>query len=64
MNINTCQFQPIAKQARRGAFCIGASIGNLQSNNKMSPTNLKAYFYNFLSIVFPIIFQFLGVFTV
>ena len=39
-------------QGRRAAFCSGASSCHLQSDNKMSPKNLKANFCTFLSILY------------
>ena len=40
------------QQGRTAAFCLGASSCHLQSDNKMSPTNLKANFCTFLSILY------------
>ena len=40
------------KQGRTAAFCLGASSCHLQSDNKMSPTNLKANFCTFLLILY------------
>ena len=39
-------------QGRTAAFCLGASSCHLQSDNKMSLTNLKANFCTFLSIFY------------
>ena len=39
-------------QGHTAAFCLGASSYHLQSDNKMSPTNLKANFCTFLSILY------------
>ena len=41
-----------ANQGRTAAFCLGASSCHLQSDNKMSPRNLKANFCTFLSILY------------
>ena len=46
------KFMTSFNQGRRAAFCLGASSCHLQSDNKMSPTNLKANFCTFLSILY------------
>ena len=52
ISIMSIVFCYVWNQGRTAAFCLGASSCHLQSDNKMSPTNLKANFCTFLSILY------------